>query len=265
MSAPVIGICAAYERAAWSFWDQRAAIVAETYVEKVQAAGGVPVGLIPDPRVADDPGLVLGRVDGLLLIGGADIDPTAYGAPRTSRTEATYPARDRFEIALATAALAADLPVLGICRGLQILNVASGGTLHQHLADEGFAEHRAAPGRLDGPSMHPVHTTPGSLAEAITGPGAQLVNSHHHQGIARTGGGAAVTAWSLPDELPEALEWPANRYALGVQWHPEAASLAHTFADLVTAAAGSRTAGAHTAAASTAGAVAPAGQKANHR
>ncbi|GAA2620056.1 gamma-glutamyl-gamma-aminobutyrate hydrolase family protein [Dactylosporangium fulvum] len=238
MNPPVIGICAAYERAAWAFWDQPAAIVAGTYVDKVRAAGGVPVALIPDPRVADDPGLLLGRVDGLLLVGGADIDPPAYGARRSPRTEATVPLRDRSEIALASAALAADLPVLGICRGLQILNVATGGTLHQHLPDEGFAEHRAAPGRLDGPAMHPVATAPGSLAEALAGPGVQSVNSHHHQGIARIGTGAVVTAWSLPDKLPEALEWPAHRYALGVQWHPEAVCLAHTFAGLVRAAAG---------------------------
>ncbi|ORV88590.1 gamma-glutamyl-gamma-aminobutyrate hydrolase family protein [Mycolicibacterium iranicum] len=237
---PIIGICAAYENAAWSFWNQPAAIVSSTYLNKVREAGGLAIGLIPDPSVVADPRLLLDRIDGLLLIGGADLEPGTYGQTKTDRTEGTAPARDAFEIALAAEALAMDLPVLGICRGLQILNVAAGGTLHQHLLDEGYEEHRRSPGRLDHPTYHDVVVTPGTLAASITGAGTSHVNSHHHQGIARIGDGASVTARSLPDDLPEALEWRGCRYVLGVQWHPEAVELEHALTDFVAAAAASR-------------------------
>ena len=224
MTPPIIGICAAYETAAWSFWKQPAAIVSSTYINKVCDAGGLGIGLIPHPAVLSYPWLILNRIDGLLLIGGADLEPSSYGRQRTERTEATAPDRDAFELALAQAALAADLPVLGICRGLQILNVAAGGTLHQHLLDEGYAQHRPSPGRLDHQTFHDIDVNPGTLAAHMTGAGVSRVNSHHHQGISTVGQGAVVTARSLPDGLPEALEWPQSRYALGVQWHPEALS-----------------------------------------
>jgi putative glutamine amidotransferase len=231
---PVIGICAAAEVARWSFWEQHASIVASTYTERVQAAGAIPVALLPDARVAAAPRLVLERIDALLLIGGADLDPSTYGAARSELTERTYLERDRFEIALAHAALDADVPVLGICRGVQILNVARGGTLHQDLAAAGFEEHRPSQGRLD--VLHEVVVEPGTLAARLAGDGVVRVNSHHHQGIGELGEGALVSARS-PDGLPEALEWPECRYALGVQWHPEAAALNHSFEDLVAAAA----------------------------
>ena len=234
MTAPVIGICAAgcsqkLQRAT------SAAIVASTYSERVQASGAIPVGLLPDARVTADPQLMLGRIDALLLIGGADVDPSTYGAPRSELTERTYLARDEFEIALARAALDSDVPVLGICRGVQILNVARGGTLVQDLGEAGFDEHRPSRGRLD--VLHEVIVEPGSLAAHLAGDGVVRVNSHHHQGIGALGEGAVVSARSPGDGLPEALEWPECRYALGVQWHPEAAALNHSFEDLVAAAA----------------------------
>ncbi|GHE76515.1 gamma-glutamyl-gamma-aminobutyrate hydrolase [Amycolatopsis deserti] len=237
MRTPVIGVCAAFEPARWGFWDQPAAILPATYLDKVRAAGGLPVGLVPDPRATQRPGLVLERVDGLLLIGGVDLEPETYGAVRSPRTEATVPERDAFELALARAALARDLPVLGICRGMQILNVAAGGTLHQHLTDAGFAEHRRSPGRLDSATFHEIDVVPCSLAESLSGSGVQVVNSHHHQGVDALGQGAVVSAWSLPDRLPEAIEFPSCQYALGVQWHPEVDHLQHALTAFVAVAA----------------------------
>ena len=234
---PLIGVCAAFETAQWSCWTQRAAVVADTYLTKIGDAGGLPIVLVPEPRSTAAPELLLDRIDALMLIGGVDLEPASYGSHRTARTEATAPMRDAFEIALARAALARDLPVLGICRGMQILNVATGGTLHQHLADRGYAEHRPQPGRLDDATFHDVDVAAGTLAAALCGAGTQRVNSHHHQGVAALGDGAVVTAHSTQDGLPEALEWPSQRYALGVQWHPESTSLQHALDEFVCAAA----------------------------
>ncbi|OBF13796.1 gamma-glutamyl-gamma-aminobutyrate hydrolase family protein [Mycobacterium sp. ACS4331] len=233
---PIIGICAAFERARWGFWDQPAAIVSSTYLNKIERAGGVAIGLIPGALSAEAPELILSRIDGLLLIGGVDLDPASYGALRTDRTETTVPQRDAFELSLAKAALEADIPVLGICRGMQILNVATGGTLHQHLLDAGFDEHRPSPGRLDDATFHDIEVQSGTHAAKLAGGGRQTINSHHHQGVDKLGEGAVVSARSVPDGLPEALEWPSRQYALGVQWHPEASELEHAFTDFVDAA-----------------------------
>jgi len=230
---PAIGICAAWDRAAWSFWHQDAALVAGTYLDCVRRAGGLPIMLAPELLSERDVEALIARVDGLLLIGGADLDPASYGQAATARTEATYPLRDEFELALVRAAFAADLPVLGICRGLQVMNAATGGTLHQHLTDAGFAEHRALPGSLGEPTMHALAIEPGSLPAA---PLPETVNSHHHQGIDRVGEGGQIVARSVPDGLVEAVQWPRQRYALGVQWHPEAMHLDATIAGLVAAA-----------------------------
>lgn len=240
---PCIGICAARERARWSFWEQDAVLVAGTYVDAAARAGGLPLGLVSEEGLTPlEAGTLVDRIEGLLLIGGADVDPGSYGASHTPRTERTVQMRDRFELALVREALARDIPVLGICRGLQILNVATGGTLYQHLADEGFGEHRPAPGRLDRATAHRVEVTPGTLA-AGAGSLRGTVNSHHHQGIARIGDGGCVTVRSL-DGAIEAMEWPSYRYALGVQWHPEALERSTTIADFVDAAALSATVGA---------------------
>jgi putative glutamine amidotransferase len=230
---PLIGICAAWDRAAWSFWDQDAALVAGTYLGAVRRGGGLPVLLAPEPLDEPDIASLTTRVDGLLLIGGADLDPTCYGQTATARTEATFPLRDEFELALVRTAFDRDLPVLGICRGLQIMNAATGGTLHQHLADAGFAEHRALPGSLGEETFHTVAVEPDSLLATAVEPGPEIVNSHHHQGVDRVGEGGRVVARSVPDELVEAIEWPRMRFALGVQWHPEALELDTTIAGLV--------------------------------
>lgn len=230
---PAIGICAAAERAAWSVWDQDAALVAGTYLDCVRRAGGLPILFAPEPLGEPDVEALIARIDGLLLIGGADLDPASYGQAQAARTEATYPSRDEFELALVRAAFAVDLPVLGICRGLQVMNVATGGTLHQHLGDAGFAEHRALLGSLGEPTMHALAVEPGSSPAA---PVPGTVNSHHHQGIDRVGEGGEVVARSLPDRLVEAVQWPPLRYALGVQWHPEAMEMDATIGGLVAAA-----------------------------
>lgn len=148
MTAPIIGICAAIETASWGIWTQQAAVVPGDYVTKVQASGGIAVALLPDPAVAKDPGILLDPIDGLLLIGGTDVHPETYGQSVWTHLEPMTPLRDEFELALTRAEFARDLPPLGICRGLQIMNVANGGTLHQELDERGFAGHRAYPGSL---------------------------------------------------------------------------------------------------------------------
>lgn len=237
MTPPIIGICAAFEIAQWGFWKQEAAIIPSTYLNKIRSAGGMPIGLIPDERAAQDPAMLIDRLDGLLLIGGVDVEPEFYGEAKSERTEATEPRRDRFELSLVRMAMEQDIPILGVCRGMQILNVAMGGTLHQHLADAGFAEHRRSPGRLDSATFHEIEVQSGTHVASLSGSGVQTVNSHHHQGVDRLGKGAVVTARSLPDQLPEALEWPDRRYVLGVQWHPEAIELEHALTDFVNNAA----------------------------
>jgi putative glutamine amidotransferase len=235
VTAPIIGICAALETASWGFWTQQAAVVPDSYIRKVQAAGGVAVGLLPDPAVADDPAVLLDRIDGLLLIGGVDVHPGSYGQDVSAHLEATTPLRDDFELAVTRAAFARDLPALGICRGLRVMNVANGGTLHQDLAGCGFAGHRRHPGSLAENTGHVIDVRPATLAARAVGAGARQVNSHHHQGVDLIAPGASVTARATADGLPEALEWPALHFALGVQWHPEEMAVDRTVDALVDA------------------------------
>jgi len=222
MKRPVIGICAALERAQWSVWDQRAVLVPIGYVSAVQRAGGLPLGLVPDEQAAREPAEVLELIDGLMLAGGADIDPSSYGEPAHPETHDTVPERDVFEIALTAAAIEADMPVLGICRGMQLINVALGGTLVQHLPDlVGHGDHRRVLGSFEG-AEHDVMLAEGSLAASAAGELAHVTKSHHHQGVDRLGEGLVVSGISDLDELPEAIELPGRRFVLGVQWHPEA-------------------------------------------
>ncbi len=235
--APVIGICGALERAKWSVWDDQVVLIARSYLQQVVAAGGTPIILPPDPVLTAEPDRVLDLLDGLLLAGGADVDPARYGAEPDARTTDTVPERDDFEIALARAALARGLPVLGVCRGMQILNVARGGTLIQHLPDGlGHEDHRRALGTFDG-ADHDVRLHPGSLAERAAGEALHDTKSHHHQGIERLGEGLEITGWATLDDLPEAIEDPRCEFALGVQWHPEADPRSRVIASLVEAAA----------------------------
>jgi putative glutamine amidotransferase len=240
MRRPVIGICAALERARWSVWDQPAALLPRNYVDAVQRAGGLVVMLPPDPLLAEDPLQALELLDGLILAGGADIDPAAYDQDAHPETVGTVPERDAFEVALTRAAIEREVPVLGICRGMQLINVARGGTLVQHLPERfGHHEHRRVVGSFDG-AEHDVILSEGSLAARAAGETVHATKSHHHQGVDRLGEGLVVSGVSMLDELPEAIELADGRFVLGVQWHPEADLASSVVGALVDAAAGAR-------------------------
>jgi putative glutamine amidotransferase len=240
MDRPVIGICTALERARWGAWDQPAMLTPRGYVDAVHRAGGMALMLPPDPALVREPDEVLDLLDALILAGGADIDPAQYGAEPHPETVGTVPERDSFEVALARRALERDLPMLGICRGMQLMNVASGGTLNQHVPDShGHEDHRRSLGSFDD-ADHDVHLAPGSLAARAAGAETHATKSHHHQGIDRLGEGLRITGWADLDELPEAIEAPDKRFALGVQWHPEADELSPIIEALVREAAANR-------------------------
>jgi gamma-glutamyl-gamma-aminobutyrate hydrolase PuuD len=179
----------------------------------------------------DDDGIdeVLDAVDGLVFSGGNDLSPESYGAEAHPATNGTNPARDRGELALLTAALERDLPVLAVCRGVEVLNVVRGGDLVQHLPDVvGHEEHRAVVGEF---SEHAVRVEPSSRIGEVRGP----VKSHHHQGLGRIGSGLREVAWA-EDGVVEALEDPEKPFLVGVLWHPEAGEDQRLFEQLVEAA-----------------------------
>jgi putative glutamine amidotransferase len=226
-------MCTALERASWGMWEQEAMLLSRSYVEAVQSAGGFAVMLPPDRDLLDDPSEALDLLHGLVLAGGADIDPAAYGSQRHPETTETVPERDRFEIALVRAAVERDLPVLGICRGMQLINVAYGGTLLQHLPERfGHHEHLRVAGTFDG-ADHDVELLEGSLAARAAGETHHATKSHHHQGVDELGEGLLVTGSSSMDGLPEAIEMPGRRFVLGVQWHPEADAASQVVGALV--------------------------------
>ena len=225
MSAPVIGLTAYEEQVRWGVWDVPGVLLPATYVRAVAAAGGVPVLLPPSAGTAGPEAAgpsvaaaLVARLDGLVLSGGPDVDPRRYGATPQPETGPPRAARDAFELDLLAAATAAGVPVLGVCRGLQLLNVARGGTLHQHLPDVvGSGGHAPAPGVY---GRHPVAVTDGSRTAHALGWTQGEVASYHHQAVATIGAGLAVTA-TAPDGTVEALEDPSLPFCLGVQWHPE--------------------------------------------
>jgi len=234
VSVCAIGICAAVERVRREPWDEVVTMVQRTYPAAVQRAGALALIVPPDDAVLDTPDALLDRIDGLLLAGGADVDPSSYGAAPHPEAGVVWPERDRFEIALIRRAIEREMPVLGACRGMEILNVALGGTLHQHLPDViGSDRHRHTPGVF---ADHEVTLEPGSLAARAAGGERGLVKSHHHQGIAELGHGLVATGWSPDDGLIEAIELPGERYVLGVLWHPEEDEASGVIASLVDAA-----------------------------
>lgn len=218
---PRIGLCAALERARWTVWDREAFLLSRAYVDAIQRAGAIALMVPPDEWVASHPDAVLDGLDGLLLAGGADIDPGSYDAEAHPKTVNTRPDRDAAEIALALRALERDIPVLGICRGMQLLNVALGGTLVQHLPEDvGHTDHRRSLGSFDD-ADHDVRLAPGSVAARAAGGTLIPTKSHHHQAVDALGDGVTASGWSVLDDLVEAIEVPSSRWALGVQWHPE--------------------------------------------
>jgi putative glutamine amidotransferase len=227
MSRPLIGITSYVEPARWGVWDMRAVLLPESYVRMVHDAGGRAVVVPPLDEDASD---LLRRLDGMVLAGGADVEPARYGAQAHPRTVAR-PDRDAGELAVARAAIDLDLPVLGVCRGMEVLAVAYGGTLHQHLPDLlGHERHQPEPG-VQG--RHAAHFVAGSRAAKIFGATAD-VNSYHHQAI-NDPGRLTVTGWA-DDEVIEAVEDPSLRFLVGVQWHPEEQLDVRPFAALVEAA-----------------------------
>lgn len=235
MKRPIIGLTTYVEPASWGlFSDAPAALLHMSYVECVRAAGGRPVMLPPDDIDAD----VLDRLDGLILTGGADVEPAHYKA-EPHPLSMPRPDRDAGEFPLARGALDRDLPILGVCRGMQVLAVAAGGALHQHLPDlVGTFLHRPQP--LDQLIFgeHVVHVEPGTRCHELLG-SVVKVNSLHHQAVADPGAFTAV-GWCIDDGVIEAMESPEHRFAVGVQWHPEADADLRMFQGLVTAARGER-------------------------
>jgi gamma-glutamyl-gamma-aminobutyrate hydrolase PuuD len=224
------------EQAAWGHWNLEAALIPYDYVRGLERAGARVLLVPPDEDGVEE---TLDALDGLLLSGGNDLDPAGYGAEAHPETTGTKPERDRGELALLEGALARDMPVLAVCRGFQVLNVARGGDLVQHLPEQvGHEEHRAVKGEF---SDHGVKVDEASRLGSVLGPEVPTVKSHHHQGIGRVGDGLRETAWAADGTL-EAIEDPDKRFAVGVLWHPEEDEDRALFQALVEAAAERRAA-----------------------
>ncbi len=236
---PVIGVSCYVEPVDRDPWlGQHSAVLPLEYVAHVERAGGLVVLLPPRPEADDalaEEGarLLLGRLDGLILAGGADVEAARYAAPAHETSQAPRPARDAWELALARVSGDLGLPVLGICRGMQVMAVAAGGTLDQHLPDSvGTAEHLPVPGVY---TSHPVTPVPGTRVGSILGEAEVAVPTYHHQGVAAHPG-YVPAAWHADGTL-EAMEDPGARFRVAVQWHPESGEDNRLFAALVVAAA----------------------------
>jgi putative glutamine amidotransferase len=215
---PLVGLTTYVERAHHGVWDEMSALLPLAYVSAVVRSGGVPLLLPPAPA---PPETVLGAISAVVLTGGADVDPSRYGADAHSMTDCPRPDRDAWEAKLCLAALDAEIPVLAVCRGLQVMNVALGGTLHQHLPDlTGTDVHRVALGRM---TPNHVEVEPDSTLAAIVGSTTEGM-CHHHQAVDHPGRGLRVVARAA-DGTVEGMEIPGRGFAVGVQWHPESNDL----------------------------------------
>jgi putative glutamine amidotransferase len=229
----VIGITTYAEEASFGVWRMPSALIPLDYVDAVERAGGRPVLIPPSEHGVAE---TLDALDGLVFSGGADVDPSLYGAEAHPTTDTPQARRDAGELALLTAALERDMPTLAICRGFQLLNVARGGDLVQHLPDTvGNDEHKQVPGTF---VEHSVEVKEGTRLAGMVD-GRSKVASHHHQGLGRLGDGLVETAWA-DDGTLEGVEDPSLRFAVGVQWHPEAREDRALFESLVEEARGYR-------------------------
>ena len=226
MSYPVIGITSYAEQARWGVWDAPAALIPMAYVRAVERAGGRPLLVPPSEEGIEE---TLDALDGLLFSGGSDLDPELYGAEAHPETNGVQPERDRGEIALLQAALERDMPVLAVCRGSQVFNIARGGDLVQHLPEVvGDEKHKHTPGVF---ADHDVDVKADTRLGRLLGERAP-VKSHHHQGYGRLGEGLVESA-RAEDGTIEAFEDPSHRFALGVLWHPEEGEDFRLFEQLV--------------------------------
>ena len=231
---PVIGLSSYRETARWGAWEQPADLLPAEYARAVEAAGGVPVLLPPsDPTVAVE---VVDRLDGLVISGGADVAPQRYSEAPGEHTVSWRDDRDAWELALLDAADARELPVLGVCRGMQVMAVHAGGRLAQHVPEVVGHERHNPGGATYGATE--IRLQAGSRIAALL-PDGVVGTCHHHQSVAEHPGFSAV-AWA-DDGLLEAMEAPGERFRVGIQWHPEAADDARLFAGLVEAAGRGRT------------------------
>lgn len=215
MKRPLIGITISY-----SAQDREIFALRDDYVRSVETAGGLPLVLAPG-RPGDAPDLI-DHLDGLLLTGGADVDPELYGERAHETVTRVFPERDALELALCREALARDMPLLAICRGHQVLNIATGGTLVQDLPSQWKGAMNHDPEGERWSRAHDVRILPGTRLREILGTERIAVNSFHHQAVKEAGRDAVIAAYSEGDDVVEAIEVPGRRLALGVQWHPEA-------------------------------------------
>jgi putative glutamine amidotransferase len=215
---PVLGLTTYLQQAQTGVWDVRASFLPAIYLDGVTLAGGIATLLPPQPVDDEIAARVLDGLDGLVITGGRDVDPSAYGQRAHPTTDEPACDRDAFEFALVRGALARRLPILGICRGAQVLNVALGGTLHQHLPDVvGHPRHQAGNAVFTTSS---VRTVPGTRLAALIGDSSDA-QCYHHQAIDRLGAGLIVSAQDGVDGVIEAVEMPGQDFVLAVQWHPE--------------------------------------------
>jgi putative glutamine amidotransferase len=235
--APRIGLTTYREPAAWGVWSEPADLLPASYAAGVREAGGVALLLPPgDPGTAD---IALDGLHGLLLAGGADVDPAQYGADRDIATGPPRADRDEWELSLARAAIARDLPTLAVCRGMQVLNVALGGNLRQHLPDDVGSDLHCPTVGVHG--RHAVALAAGSALGAALGDRAQVA-TYHHQSVDRLGTDLVATGWA-DDGVVEAVELRGSSWVIGVQWHPEAHAGAPLFSAFVAACTAHRSAG----------------------